>query len=174
MRRLIVIAPYDPAWPAMFEAEKAQILKAIGLWLEAVEHVGSTAVPGLGAKPVIDIMAGVRSLDEAVHCIGPLEALDYEYVPEFEDEMPYRRYFRKDTEGTRSHQIHMVVPGGEFWLRHLAFRDHLRAHPADRDAYHALKVALAERHVDDVGAYTDDKTDFIRGIEAQCGLTETR
>ncbi len=91
----VVIVDYDPRWPAMFREEQEAILRAIGPHVVAVEHVGSTAVPGLGAKPIIDILVGIGSLNEASACIRPLEALGYRYVPEFEAEFPERRYFDK-------------------------------------------------------------------------------
>ena len=91
----IVVVPYDEAWPSLFEAERVRIERAIGPWTEEIEHVGSTAVPGLAAKPVVDIMVGVESLDDAPVLVERLEGLGYEYVPEFERELPLRRFFRK-------------------------------------------------------------------------------
>ena len=90
----VVVVPYDEAWPALFEEERDRIERAIGPWVEGIEHVGSTAVPGLAAKPVIDIMVGVKSLDDTPILVERLEAMGYEYVPEFERQMPQRRYFR--------------------------------------------------------------------------------
>lgn len=162
----VVIVDYDPAWPAAFAAEKARLLAAIAPWVAAFEHMGSTAVPGLAAKPVIDMMIGLRGLEDAPPCIERLTALGYEYMPQFEDLMPERRYFRRFVEGVRTHQIHMVEVDTPFWARHLAFRDHLIGHEDARDRYGALKRDLAIRYAGDRGAYTDAKTDFIRGIEA--------
>ncbi len=168
MRRQIIIADYDPNWPARFEAEKARLLAVIGPWTAGIEHMGSTAVPGLGAKPVIDILIGVRALVEAdAHCIEPINGLDYAYVPEYEKEMPYRRYFRKrNADRTRAYNIHLVEIGGEFWERHLLFRDYLRAHPDAAKAYEQLKRKLAPQFTDG-NEYASAKTDFIRAMEAK-------
>src|SRR5215217_1335020 len=91
----VILVPYEEAWPSLFKEERARIEGAIGPWVEEIEHIGSTAVPGLAAKPVIDIMVGVRSLEDSSALVGRLEAIGYEYVPEFEQQMPFRRYFRK-------------------------------------------------------------------------------
>ena len=164
----IRIADYDPDWPLKFQAEKARLLDVIEPYVAAIEHMGSTAVPGLAAKPVIDIMVCVRTLAEAdAHCIEPIVALGYEYVPRFEDEMPFRRYFRKDNAaGRRSHQIHLVEIGGEFWERHLLFRDYLRAHPEAAREYEALKSDLAPQF-SNVNEYAEAKGVFVRSIEAK-------
>ena len=163
--RPVVIVDYDPRWPEMFEAEKARILQAVGEHVVAVEHVGSTAVPGLAAKPTIDIIAGVRRLEEARSCIGPLAAIGYEYVPEYELEMPERRYFRKGPPESRTVHLHMVEIGGDFWWRHLTFRDYLRENREEARQYEALKRGLAAKHGSDREAYTDGKTAYIRSVE---------
>jgi rfaE bifunctional protein nucleotidyltransferase chain/domain len=155
------IVPYDPRWPEMFEEERRRILEACGGAVAAVEHVGSTSVPGLGAKPVIDLMAGVRSLDDAPLCVTPLHRLGYVYVPRLEILMPERRYFRRGRPGAGTHHLHMVELGGDFWVKHLLFRDYLRAHPEAARDYETLKRKLADAHGSDHGAYTDAKTDFI-------------
>lgn len=171
--RPVVVVDYDPEWPRRFQVERDRILTAIGDWTTAIEHVGSTAVPGLAAKPIIDVMIGIRRLADAVHCICPLEDLGYEYVPSYEDEMPFRRYFRKDDdEGSRVAHVHMVEPSHPFWERHLAFRDWLRTHPEDARAYADLKRELAVRYRNDRLAYTEAKTDFIRRIERRAGVPE--
>jgi len=160
----IEILNYNPVWPARFAKEKASLLEAIGHWVMVIEHIGSTAVPGLGAKPIIDIMVGVHRLADARYCIAPLAAIGYEYVPQFEDEMPERRYFRKGSQ-TRHFHLHMVERGSEFWQRHLAFRDYLCAHPEVVREYEALKRRLASRYGTDREGYTEAKTKFIRLIE---------
>ena len=122
----VVVVPYDDAWPSLYEEERARIERAIGPWAEGIEHVGSTAVPGLAAKPVIDIMVGVNSLDDSSILVERLVDIGYEYVPEFERVLPFRRYFRKMREGRRTHQIHLVERSNtEWWDRHLLFRDYL-------------------------------------------------
>jgi GrpB-like predicted nucleotidyltransferase (UPF0157 family) len=163
----IIITDYDPHWPAKFAEEEARLYKAIGDWVTGIEHIGSTSVPGLAAKPVIDILVGVRALAEAdAHCIAPICDLGYEYVPEFESVMPYRRFFRRSTaDGLRSHQIHLIEKETDFWQRHLLFRDYLRTHPARAQEYAALKRRLAPQFTD-VNDYADAKTNFIRATEA--------
>ena len=130
----------------------------------AIEHVGSTAVPNLGSKPVIDVMVGVRTLDEVEVRIPQLESAGYEYVPEYEKQLPERRYFRKPRFGAREFHVHCVVKGSVFWIRHLAFRDYLRAHPETASAYYDLKRDLAARLTKE--QYTDAKSSFIEGVLA--------
>ena len=170
MKAPVVIVEYDPRWPALYEAEASAILGAIGHVIVALEHVGSTSVPGLGAKPIIDILAGVRILADAAQCVEPLRGLGYEYVPEYEAEIPDRRYFRKGPPAGRTHHLHLVEHGGEFWMRHLLFRDYLRAHPEAAQAYDRLKRELAARFGSDRDGYTDAKTEFVRSIEAKTRL----
>ncbi|NIX18890.1 MAG: GrpB family protein, partial [Actinobacteria bacterium] len=95
----IRLADYDPEWPERFEQEAARIREAAGDHLLALEHIGSTAVPGLAAKPVVDMLGGTETLADADACVGPLEAIGYEYVPELEAELPERRYFRRTADG---------------------------------------------------------------------------
>ncbi len=167
----IIIVDYDPAWPVQAADEIAAIRAALGDQLLAIEHVGSTSVPGLAAKPVIDLMAGIRTLDDAPACVPLLAALGYEFKPVAEDTIPERRYFRKGPVGARTHHLHMVALGGEFWRRHLAFRDALRADPATAADYAALKRRLAADFRDDRIGYTEAKTAFIRAVEARAGRT---
>jgi GrpB-like predicted nucleotidyltransferase (UPF0157 family)/aminoglycoside phosphotransferase (APT) family kinase protein len=165
----IDIVDYNPAWREMFDSEKAKLLTAIGDYVAAIEHIGSTGVPGLGAKPVIDIMIGVRSLAEAdKHCVEPITGLGYDYVKAFEKDTPFRRYFRKNSrEGNRTHQIHLVEYGSDWWKRHLAFRDYLRVHVDAREAYAQLKRDLATREFGTVSDYANAKSEFIKAIEAK-------
>ena len=161
----VELAEYDPAWPALYGQERDLIEGTLDDLVVAIEHVGSTAVPGLGAKPVIDIMVGVRSLADGEKCVRPLEELGYEYKGEFG--IPDRLYFRKISGGRRSHQIHMVEIGSDFWKRHLLFRDYLREHPEEARGYHELKVRLAAEFGTDREGYTEAKTEFIRSAEAK-------
>jgi GrpB-like predicted nucleotidyltransferase (UPF0157 family) len=161
----VEIAEYDPAWPVAFERERARINDAMGGHTVAIEHVGSTAVPGLGAKPIIDIMIGLRGLDDVDECVGPLEALGYEFKGEFG--IPGRFYFRKIVAGNRSRQIHMVQHGSAFWERHILFRDYLRENPQAAREYEDLKVRLAAEFRTDREGYTEAKTEFIRSAEAK-------
>jgi GrpB-like predicted nucleotidyltransferase (UPF0157 family) len=165
----VKVVDYDPNWPLIFEAERAKILSVIEKTVVAVEHIGSTAVPGLGAKPIIDIMVGIRHLSDAQGCIGPLETIGYEYVSEYEDSIPERRYFRKGPSNVpnKHYHLHMVEYDSDFWRRHLLFRDFLRAHPHAAREYHRLKKELAAKYRLNREAYTEAKTSFIESIVAK-------
>lgn len=160
----IYIVPYDPDWPTRFRREYEPLADVFRDEPAAIEHVGSTAVPGLGAKPIIDIMVGVSALKHVGERIAHLLALDYAYVPEYEVELPDRRYFRKPRAGPRSYHLHCVVRGGDFWRRHLAFRDYLRHNPDAARAYYELKIELAAEYRFDGVAYTEAKSGFIESI----------
>ncbi|MEX0683100.1 MAG: GrpB family protein [Dehalococcoidia bacterium] len=165
----IVIVDYDPRWPGMFAEESARIVDAIGEWLKGIQHIGSTSVPGLAAKPIVDIMPGLRSLDDAPQFVPAMEAIGYQYIPEYEDNLPERRYFvRPPGRGyhiERLFHVHAVETTSTFWQRHLAFRDNLRAHPDACEEYAALKRRLATEYGPDREGYTEAKSEFIRGIE---------
>jgi GrpB-like predicted nucleotidyltransferase (UPF0157 family) len=167
----IVIVDYDPRWPTLYEEERAHILEAIGGWLAGIQHVGSTAVPGLAAKPIIDIMPGIRSLAGAPQITGPMERLGYQYIPEYEAELPERRYFRKpagdEFRGRGGFHVHVVETTSAFWRRHVAFRDYLRAHPDAAAEYAALKRRLAAEYGAGREGYTEAKSEFITSIEAR-------
>ncbi len=169
MPRPVIILDYDPTWPDTFAVEKARIEAALARQCALVEHMGSTAVPGLSAKPIIDILIGVPNLEAADRCVPALLALGYEYFPEHEAAMPERRYLDRIGEPL-SYHLHVVATGGEFWMRHLAFRDYLRTHPDVAAQYDRLKRDLAERYRNDREAYTNAKTDFIRSVEALARL----
>ena len=173
MRQPLVIVDYDERWPRMFEEERQPILVATCSTLVAVEHIGSTSVPGLAAKDIIDIMAAVERLDDASQCIAPLADLGYHYIPEFEAEFPERRYFHRGAVEVHTHHLHMVERTSEFWRRHLLFRDYLRAHPDAAGEYAELKRRLASRHVE-TDDYTLAKTDFITSIERKARALEER
>lgn len=130
----------------------------------SIEHVGSTAVPGLGAKPIIDIMLGASALPEVEARIGQLASRGYEYVPEREAQLPERRYFVKPRTRPRTFHLHCVVRGSDFWESHLEFRDFLREHPETAAAYLELKQELAARCRTDRVAYTEGKSAFINSI----------
>lgn len=160
----IEVVPYDPRWPALFEAASREIHTVIGGYITGIEHIGSTAVPCLAAKPVIDILVGVRSLSDAPLFLPPLAPLGYTYVPEHEDIFPERRYLHRIADGQHTHHVHIVEPGSEFYRVQLLFRDYLRAHPRDAAAYASLKYQLAGQYHLDREAYTDGKSAFIQEI----------
>lgn len=158
----IRLAPYDAAWPRRFERERALLEGVLGAWLAGpIEHIGSTAVPGLTAKPVIDIMAGVRDLPSSLEARAPLAALDYVYFPYRPDVM---HWFCKPSPARRTHHLHLVPVESPLWADRLTFRDYLRGSAAVATEYAALKVALAERHRFDREAYTEAKGEFVGSV----------
>lgn len=163
----IVIAAYDPAWPLRYEREAEILRQALPPALVTrIEHFGSTAVPGLAAKPIIDLLVGVRSLAEARRAAVPiLDALGYSYWAD--DPRQDHMFFVKGLppNGPRSHHVHMIEPDSAEWEQ-LLFRDYLRAHPDEAARYAQLKYELAERHRADREAYTDAKADFVRSVLA--------
>ena len=157
----VALVDHDPSWTSAFEQERSALLLHLGASALSVEHVGSTAVPGLRAKPVLDIMVGVRELALPAFQ-APLEELGYVHVPIGCRE---RLFFRKGM--PRTHHLHLVLEGGEEQRSHLAFRDWLRGHPEDAREYQDLKERLAERFAHDRDSYTEGKAGFIRGILAK-------
>ncbi|GEC57190.1 GrpB-like predicted nucleotidyltransferase (UPF0157 family) [Bradyrhizobium japonicum] len=158
----IVVLDYDPHWPAMFETERARIEHALGSLVLAIEHVGSTAVPGLPSKPIIDLMVGVPSLAEArERCIKSIEALGYTYIPEYAAWLPGELFFRKGPPGPWTHHLHVMEPSNPRWETLLVFRDYLRAHPEAARAYADIKQALAASSREDIAAYRNGKTRFV-------------
>ncbi|MBX3609064.1 MAG: GrpB family protein [Hydrogenophaga sp.] len=162
-----LVAP-DSAWPAMFEAEQARLNEVLGEWLvgEPV-HIGSTAVPGLWAKPVIDIMAPVASLAAERPAIAAAAELDYVHFP-YRAELMH--WFCKPSPAQRTHHLHLVPIDAPLWRERLAFRDALRANATWRGEYEALKRELAARHANDREAYTDGKTAFVQRVLRTCGV----
>jgi GrpB-like predicted nucleotidyltransferase (UPF0157 family) len=157
----IEIVEYNPDWADMYEQEAASIRKALGSLILEIEHIGSTAVPGLAAKPVIDIMVGLRCLSNGKNTIKPLEELGYVYWRD--NPNPQKMFFVKGMPPygeKRTHHVHVVEIDGEFWQRRL-FRDYLRIHPEEVRRYEALKRDLAARFRNDREAYTQGKSDFV-------------
>jgi 16S rRNA processing protein RimM len=157
----IEVVDYDPSWPARFEAEAERLSAALGDVAVRIEHVGSTSVPGLAAKPTIDIQLSVVSFEPAEPYRQPLERLGYEFVADAE--FPEHRFFGWPWRAQpRQVNLHVCEVGSEWERRHPAFRDRLRADPVARDDYARLKRALALEHGNDVESYAEAKTDFIR------------
>jgi GrpB-like predicted nucleotidyltransferase (UPF0157 family) len=165
----VVLAEYDPRWPDLFETEKKRILDAIGPRVLATEHVGSTAVPGMPAKPVIDMMVGTRNVAATADaCAASLQSIGYEYIPK--PALTDRRFFRRGAWLLECmYHLHMVELGGETWNRYTVFRDALRADPELARGYHELKRQLAAEYRFDRGAYTAEKNSFIEGVIARVG-----
>jgi GrpB-like predicted nucleotidyltransferase (UPF0157 family) len=164
MQRVIVV-PYDSSWPAEFARESAAVASALGESCLIVHHIGSTSIHGMVAKPIIDMLPVVRSIEAVDARSGEMTALGYEVLGEFG--IPGRRYFRKeDSHGIRTHQVHVFEAGSPQIARHLAFRDFMRKHSDHAREYAALKQHLAAQFPNDIEAYMDGKDAFIRRIDA--------
>jgi GrpB-like predicted nucleotidyltransferase (UPF0157 family) len=158
----IMILPHSAAWAALFATEAKVLRAALGPWLVAeVEHVGSTAVIGLSAKPVIDIMAPVRDLESSRHAIAAAESVGYCYYPYKPDEM---HWFCKPSPAVRTHHLHLIPWRSPLWNERLAFRDALRENSALAEQYETVKFELAARYPNDREAYTQAKGPFIASV----------
>jgi GrpB-like predicted nucleotidyltransferase (UPF0157 family) len=157
------IVEYDSAWPALAEAELRAIEEALGDIAVRVEHVGSTAVPGLAAKPILDLQLSVEAIEPRDRYVEPLARLGYLFVPA--PESPDYRLFAKPAERPRTHHLHVCAAGSEHELRHIALRDFLRAHPDEAARYEALKRDVAARHPQDRLAYIDGKEAYVTALE---------
>ena len=162
----IEVVPHNPDWSEEFRVESRRIASALGDTVAAVRHIGSTAIPAIHAKPVIDMLVEVRDLAAVDNQSPAMETLGYQVMGEFG--IPGRRYFRKDDQnGVRTHQVHIFQHGSEQVTRHLAFRDYLIAHPEDALEYSDLKRDLAAAHPHDSNAYMDGKDAFIKDIDGR-------
>ncbi|PZR68171.1 MAG: hypothetical protein DLM66_09580 [Candidatus Dormiibacter spiritus] len=161
----IAIVDYDPEWPRRYEAEAKRLRAKLGPVALRLEHVGSTAVPGLRAKDIVDIQLSVAALEPMQPYRAPLERLAYEYVvTEPED----HRFFRLERAGRRLFHLHVCQAEGEWERRHIVFRDHLRSHPEAAAAYERHKLELAP-HFDIANDYAEAKDPFIRRLEREIG-----
>ena len=166
MRMSVVVVPYDSEWPRLYEAERARLERALAAWLEGgIHHIGSTAIPGIAAKPIVDMMAGVRDFEEARSAYEPLIALGYEHTPH---RPGIAHHFSKP-----SFSLHLTEPGSDLWRERLAFRDTLRADPNLAAEYEALKLRLASEH-EDTGGYTPAKRAFVAAVLAESGIVPGR
>jgi GrpB-like predicted nucleotidyltransferase (UPF0157 family) len=166
----IKLSEYNPDWPSVFEKEREILRATLSLNEPVIEHIGSTAVPNLAAKPVIDIMIGLPDFTKADSFVPCIQRLGYAYFKQYEDVMPYRRFFKKQDGDIATHHIHMVETGTEFWIRHLLFRDFLRDNSNVATEYADLKLRLAQQDWKDGNEYADAKTEFIRRIEKLAGF----
>jgi GrpB-like predicted nucleotidyltransferase (UPF0157 family) len=167
----VVVVPYSAAWPRQFRDVRDELLHVFQPLLPEVEHIGSTAVVGLAAKPVIDVLLGVRTLVEAESKIADLRERGYTYRPEYEHELPLRRYFTRPQGATLRVHLHAVEHEARLWREHLGFRELLRGDADLRARYQALKLRLAQETAHDKAAYTAAKAPFIRAALATLGAT---
>lgn len=162
MMRNIFIVPYDPSWPDKFADEARLISEIFQSNLVAIHHVGSTSVPDLASKPVIDILLVVKNL-KIVDQKNP-DMIQLGYEPKGEFGIPNRRYFSKGKEDARTHHVHTFEPGAPDVANHLNFRDYLINHPKEVAKYAKLKQKLANDYKNDINSYMDGKHSFIREI----------
>lgn len=162
-QRAVRLAPHSARWAALYREEEARLRGALQGVLLDVQHFGSTSIPGIHAKPILDILVGVRRLDDLLERLTQLRALGYEHAPWAG--VPGHHVFGKGK--VRTHLLHVVEHGGRGWRENLWFRDRLRADPALAAEYDALKLRLADAHPDDRARYTAEKGDFIQRIRQQ-------
>lgn len=161
IREEVSIAPYDPAWPDLFVREKEFLRTKLPSLVGRIEHFGSTAVPGLAAKPIIDILVEVDNRERARDEIAPvLQAEGYDYFWRTDVDPPYPWFIKRGIDGQRTHHIHMVELNSGMWDR-IAFRDYLREFPEEAHRYAELKRSLSKRFPHDRVAYTAGKTDYV-------------
>ncbi len=161
-KRKIHIADYSSDWPALFDEEKKRIQEAIGD--VEIEHTGSTSIPGLGAKPVIDMMGIVHNIDDARQFVEKMETLGYKYTPKLETLIPDIKFFQTRPEAKTQYHISFTEKDSDFYARQILFRDYMRKHPEAIREYAKIKRELAKEHVDNFETYNAGKTAFILSI----------
>jgi GrpB-like predicted nucleotidyltransferase (UPF0157 family) len=166
----IVICPYDPSWPESFELQRGRVTPVLSRWsTRAIEHIGSTAVPGLPAKNIIDMLAVVEDIDDARGAILVMPSVAWVHAPEPTDEADRHLSFCYPTIAKRSHHLHVVEARSDGWRGWLAFRDYLKTHKTAADEYASLKMQLANEHGQDPNArddYRSGKSAFIGSTTA--------
>jgi len=167
----VIVVEYDPRWPVLYEEERKRVVGAAGRRILAVEHIGSTAVPGLAAKPIIDMMAGVHESSEADECLPVLARIGYTHV---EPEPGNQEWFYCCGKGPHSigYHLHLVKYKSSHWNKHLLFRDYLRNHRGVARQYEELKMRLAEEFGSDRETYTQSKSAFIESVIRRTGEDE--
>jgi GrpB-like predicted nucleotidyltransferase (UPF0157 family) len=164
----VVVVPHDPDWRCRFEAERALLERVLAPWLQGgVHHIGSTAIPDIAAKPTIDIMAGVRDLQEARAAFEPLHEQSYLSAPHRHG---IAHHFAKPSLQRSTYGLHLTQPGSDLWRERLAFRDALRSDPTLASEYETLKLRLAHEHRHDEAAYTRHKRAFVARVLASAGI----
>ncbi len=161
---LVEVVPYNPQWKKSFESESRQIAKVLGKNLVVIHHIGSTAIPNIYAKPIIDLLIEVKDINLVREQTPAMVGLGYEAMGEYG--LVGRRYFRKENPpGIRTHHVHIYEIYSPEIERHLAFRDYMIAHPEQVEQYSHLKQELAQKYPEDIEGYMDGKDEFIKRIE---------
>ncbi|MGB2762332.1 MAG: GrpB family protein [Minisyncoccales bacterium] len=161
-RGKVKLSPYVPEWKRLYKKEEKLLCSSIGKYIEDIQHVGSTSIPGVKSKPIIDIAIGVKSLRIGRKCIKPLEKLGYEYKGDAG--IAGRHFFAKGSKMNRIYYIHIEKLNDKLWKNHIVFRDYLRRHKEAIKEYNKLKEKLAKEHKDDRDTYTIKKATFIQRI----------
>ena len=164
MPRKVEVVPYHSDWPDKFQAEAGALRRVLGDEALSIQHFGSTAIPGISAKPIIDILVIVRDINKIDEMTPRLAAIGYHAVGEYG--IPGRRFFFKGSDEVRSHHLHIYQTGNPHILRHLVFRDYMRTHPIPARNYARLKEDLARQFPEDMEQYIAGKNSFIKEQEA--------
>lgn len=164
--RKVEVVPHDPKWRDAFAEEKEQIWQVFGGDVVAIHHIGSTAIPSIYAKPIIDLLVEVKAIAKIDRCNPSMVALGYKAIGEFG--IPGRRFFRKNSAaGVRTHHVHTFEVDNPEVEKHLAFRDYMIVHSEDAQKYSALKRELAKNYPYDINSYMDGKHEFIQQMNAK-------
>jgi GrpB-like predicted nucleotidyltransferase (UPF0157 family) len=167
MKKNIEVVPYNLNWPEVFASEAELIKQALGNNCITIHHIGSTSVPGLSAKPIIDMLPVVKNIQEVDKATKAMESLGYEAKGEYG--IAFRRYFQKG-QNARTHNVHVYQEGDPEISRYLKFRDWMRSHPNDAENYAKLKQELAAKFPDDILQYCNGKDPFVANIDAKNGF----
>jgi GrpB-like predicted nucleotidyltransferase (UPF0157 family) len=168
-RGTVEVVPYTSQWSILFQQEQILLREALGELALDIQHIGSTAIPGLASKPIIDIGIAVIDLALVSQCIAPLTSLGYHYFGDREQRGD--EFFAKGTEDRRTHYVHILALSHAAWQNYLDFRDYLIAHPTELESYARLKTDLATHHKHNRAAYTKAKNDFIKETLSKVHVT---
>jgi len=169
MPRKVELLPHDSTWADKYQEEAHSLTTVLSPEIIAIHHIGSTAIPDIFAKPIIDILIEVKEINRIDHYNNLMATLGYAAHGEYG--IPERRYFSKDKEGTHTYHVHIFQIGNPEIDRHIKFRDHLITHPDDAQAYSLLKIELAKIFPEDVDQYTEAKSDFIQSVSEKINST---
>lgn len=161
-RGIVKLAPYQMEWPSLFEQEADLLYSVLGESALHIEHIGSTSIYGMSAKPIIDMMVAVASLIEARSFVPKVESLGYEFRPD--DEVADRLFFAKGPHSNRTHHLSLAEPTSEFYREKILFREYLRAHGEVAEEYRKLKEELAEKYSQNRASYTEGKREFVEEV----------
>ena len=169
----VEVVPYNYDWQDLFQAEAKQWFDLLNSNVIAIHHIGSTAIPNIHAKPIIDLLIEVKDINQVDNCNSTIAAKGYGIMGEYG--IPGRRYFRKhNSVGIRTYHIHIYEQNSPQIQRHLAFRDYMRTHPKDAQKYSQLKQELAKKYPEDIESYMDGKDKFIKDIDQKASINMRR